>query len=684
MALVVAAALVGPVEAAPPAGAAVAAGARAVLRKHCKLCHGSDKEAKAGLYVLDPGMLTGRGLVKPGNPDSSELLQLVECGSMPPGTRPKLASAERQALRDWIAGGAGPFPAETGEAYVVRSILEDVQRRRADPAALVASRYVSFNHLWTGLDSSAEPYRDALLKAVNHLSWKPLARPEAIDSSGTIFRLDLRDLGWDLTPFDGPKAPGEKDLPRINLFDLILLEYPLASLTLLPEGPDKTAAEYLKSASLARPVLYVQGDWLVSIATQPPLYDDLLRLPRTLSALEERLAIPGQRAGRAAWAGLGDSAVSRRNRLVERVPLADGAYWRTYELGTAGKDELAKGATTPTAPGVMLFSLPNRLNGYFIAGLDGRRLDTPADGIPADPVARDGLARNGLSCIRCHDAGVKPFTDAARAALERSNLGALEKDRLLTLYPGPATMDGHLAGDRRRFTAALEALLGHAPAREALTPLTREYLGRQAAVPELSPHFVNLTTTLFYADDVAPRAPAWEKLAPGPRLLPLDGLTFPDYRPLTDPLSVTLATVNLKTRRPTSIFKAGDELVVEVTNKGTKEIFFELISATMNGRRDVRQAVRKLLPGQTYRYPRDRERNPREFIPIDPEPGKDQYVLFAAAGEFPGGIRLRGADLGDRILHAFYELSPDDTRAVARFDPARLLKKTVVIETQAP
>src|SRR5947209_14833432 len=88
----------------PPADKAVRA--EAVLKKHCRSCHGADKDARNGLYVLDPAQL--HKLVRPGKGDESELVRLVKAGNMPPGRNPKLSDDEVRALREWVDDGATP------------------------------------------------------------------------------------------------------------------------------------------------------------------------------------------------------------------------------------------------------------------------------------------------------------------------------------------------------------------------------------------------------------------------------------------------------------------------------------------------------------------------------------------------------------------------------------------------
>jgi mono/diheme cytochrome c family protein len=253
--------------------------ARAVLRKQCLECHGG-KKTRGGLSVLDHTSLQKR--VVAGKPDDSELLQMVECGHMPPGSRPKLKPEERAALRAWVAAGVPPFPPDSGEPYVLRKVLEDVRalgREGKDPKSF---RYVSFNHLLPGGATEAEVRegRAALTEALKKLSRK--ADPEPIDPTGTLFRIDLRQLGWDRpVPLKGDR--------QLNPFDLVLLEYPYAT---LPAGSEAFAAlenEYLKPAALVRPIVYVRGDWFLNTALKPPLYEDLFDLPRTPDGLKKKL-----------------------------------------------------------------------------------------------------------------------------------------------------------------------------------------------------------------------------------------------------------------------------------------------------------------------------------------------------------------------------------------------------------
>jgi mono/diheme cytochrome c family protein len=253
--------------------------AATILRKQCVQCHGSAKGATANLKILDHAQLISedRRLVVQGKPEESELFQLVECGSMPPGTAPKVSDEDRKVLRTWIEQDAPPFPPHTGEPYILAQIQADINRLAAADRPKV--RYVSLNHLLDGDGAKdLDVYRAALGKALNLFATNVnVVQLPPIDPDKTIFRIRLEELGWDKRPFVAdPKYKGKEiDPTLVNLYDLILLEYPYA----VP--PDNSPAgkalvkSFLKPANLLRPVPYVRGDWLVVAVTDAPLYGEL-------------------------------------------------------------------------------------------------------------------------------------------------------------------------------------------------------------------------------------------------------------------------------------------------------------------------------------------------------------------------------------------------------------------------
>ena len=108
-------------------------------------------------------------------------------------------------------------------------------------------------------------YRQAVVKLLNSLSRvSDVVKLETVDEAKTIIRFNLKDVGWE--PED---------------WDKILAVYPYAT------RPDSQMFDLLAAATLT-PLPFVRGDWFAFTASQPPLYDELLRCPTTSSALQKQ------------------------------------------------------------------------------------------------------------------------------------------------------------------------------------------------------------------------------------------------------------------------------------------------------------------------------------------------------------------------------------------------------------
>ena len=125
----------------------------------------------------------------------------------------------------------------------------------------------------------------------------------------------------------------------------------------------------------------------------------------------------------------------------------------------------------------MIFNLPNHLHGYFVVNGKGERLDFAATEIVTDKWARDRTVRTGLSCMRCHDNGLKEFVDAMHPAVEGlPGSPGFDKRHVLATLSGAGQMDQDVKKDTERFTAALQGALGKPQTREPLTPVTQRFL----------------------------------------------------------------------------------------------------------------------------------------------------------------------------------------------------------------
>jgi serine/threonine-protein kinase len=699
--------------ASAPAADEIASRADAILRKHCLACHGQEgQKVRGNLKVLDRAVLLDaeRKIVVPRKPDESELVKQVEGETMPPGTRPKLSADERKALRDWVAAGAPAAPAPDATAkpdadlrrplggeYVLQSVLNDV-RQLAD-ADRRSARYFSLTHLLAGGVSKDElaQHRDALARAVNVLSWKRgLVRPVAVEPTRTVFRIDLRDLGWDRPLLRKGQNSGH------NLFDLALLEYPYGVIVADSPAYQALLREFVGPAGLARPVPCVRADWFVSTATQPPLYHDFLGLPTTLAGLERLLGVDAAadvRDGRAVRGGVVSSGVSRNNRVVERHAARYGAYWKSFDFRTSqGQENIFEDPIDlHPAGGEMIFALPNGLHGYFITNAKGERIDAAPTGIVTDAYASDRVVRNGLSCMRCHERGIKIFSDAVRPTLLKvSGATAFDRGHALRLYPAQAALDRLLKADEEAFVAALRKLHGPAPAGESLRTASRRYLDEPLSLETVAaelgraePGALRETFRLpaFSRTGLAPLAAgekvhrdAWEAdfdravrpLGAGVPVVPLDAVTRPNFEPAEAPFDL-----DVKTNKRGNTFDAGDEMVLFV--KANRDVSIEVVGTSGRGRAVVLvPAGTRVKAGQAFRFPAEGKK-----VKVPGGAGQEQITVLAAESPFAAGEVLSADGAADRLVHPFHVVTASrGTEVRFALDPMRTVKKTITVETR--
>lgn len=726
-----------PALAAPPGrpvpravdGAALAARVKEIFRTRCLECHGGSK-VQGGVKILDYDLLVNKKKeIVPNEPDNSPLFERVsaadEDSAMPPSGQPRLPADDITTIRSWIAAGAPAFPADVappaeqekdpslrnvaGVDYVHKQILAHLRTLAGD--ARLNVRYFSINHVLTSgaTREELELQRQALAKAINHLSLeRKVVRPRPIDApTATIFAVDLRELGWHKRLLQrvgsGSVHGGSVHGSTPNLFDLALLEYPYGITYEDSDTFDRLVDEYFVPAGMVRPISFVRADWFVSVATQPPLYEDFLQLPFELDELEARLGVASQNnldEGIARRAGMAVSGVSRNNRVVERHPADQGAYWKSFDFRTnKGQENIfLDPLDLHPAGGEMIFNLPNGLQGYLLADAKGRRLDVAPTDIVTDKFAEDKTVRNGLSCMRCHETGMKSFVDTVRPAVDKlpGSPGFSKRD-VLRIYPEQSELDQYLEEDGGRFLRALEQALGSPQRREPLTPVSQRFLDAPlqlaAASGELgladthgltelfrSPQFVGLGLVSLGGGGVV-RRDMWEdyydqvvrSLGLGIPVVPLDGLTRRDFQPGSH-----VVNVELSTSKKNNVFAPGDELVIFVTNRSGQPLFVELIGSSAQGNKIVLvPSTTQVRGGEQLRYP------PSGSLKVQAALGKEQITLFASDRHFPAGQLLRGKGVVDRVIHDFYELHPGGGRRKLAFDPAvRLVKKTIEIETR--
>ncbi|MCA9115843.1 MAG: hypothetical protein KDA79_12225 [Planctomycetaceae bacterium] len=486
--------------------------ATAVLRQYCYRCHGLKFEIE-GLNVLRHDILTDAdlGYVTPGDLTASLVWDVAGVAkSMPPDGQPQPSADELDTLKQWIEQGAPAVPlveerTPLTPADVFSYLVQDLEA--ASPEDRPFLRYFSLvnlhnNQLARRTGRTGRPVEDAelrmaraaLSKLINSLSLQAeIVLPEPIDPQQTILRIDLRDVGWeqrqlwneilagvtltDSTSEAADAAPAERKSP-----------YPFG-LTYNVHPNDNLRKAATRATELAgTPLPVIRADWFLDTAARPELYYRLLNLPENVKQLEEQLGVDVQqdfRKDRLVRAGFSESGVSRHNRLVDRHPARLGAYWKSYDF--AGSEDRRNLFRFPLGPedaagsrtaeegaeadedfrqfafdhdgGEMIFNLPNGLQGYYLSDAAGNRITTGPIQVVRDLTETAGTTEvlNGLSCISCHDKGMKRFRDAMRFGIALGGAAGLKTRRLV---PEQQEIDRLLEEDSQRFLQAMEQATG--------------------------------------------------------------------------------------------------------------------------------------------------------------------------------------------------------------------------------
>ena len=434
--------------------------AYAIFERNCLNCHG-EHGAYTEEIIIEHTALIETGAVVPGRPIESELyrrlLDTDPTKRMPLG-QPQLPTAAILTIGDWIKAGAPSWESisETDGPFITpNEMLETIEKHinSLSPFDRSFTRYFTMTHLYNAGETTEtlRAYRRALSKLVNSLSWgREVIRPQPIDQEETIFYIDLRDYEWEI---------------GINRWTLIEQVYPYS---IEFEAPTQTSLRG-KLTKLREEmdceVPFVHVDWFLATASLPPLYHDILGLPKTDRELETRLEVNvaeniRNAAGRRVWrGGFSDSGVSSNNRVVERHTSRYGAYWKSYDFaGSVGTQNIFTHPLSFTHDGgEIIFNLPNGLQAYYLVDAGGNRLDAAPISIVSNPAASDPTVRNGLSCIGCHTEGMKEFEDQVRAVVKQNPNPPFDKARALRLYTEQSVMAAHVEKDTARYRRALEA-----------------------------------------------------------------------------------------------------------------------------------------------------------------------------------------------------------------------------------
>jgi hypothetical protein len=451
-------------EAAVPPADPVAKAAFDVLDKHCARCHQQgklvDRERPAknfgNVLKLDE-IAANPHYILPGNPLGSKLFRQIADKEMPydiyyeGSSHAPPSEADLKALENWVSalGTKAVASCETHKFItpddMVSFMVADLGKQR--PQRRATTRYLTLTHLTNiCVDPAAmKVYQQAAVKFLNSLSRSSdVVKLETIDPEGSILRFNLLDLGW--KPSD---------------WDNVIAVYPYNAV------PDSEPSRALAS-SAATAMPYVRADWFAFTASQPPLYDVLLQLPNTFQQLarEQGVDVEGNiRNFVAQRAAFQRSGVSQNNRLIERHPSRSGFFWTSYDFaGNRDRQSLFDFPLGPTGPnafhhdgGETIFSLPNGFQAYYLNTAKGDRIDKGPTAIVRDPSRKDFSVTNGISCMGCHDQGMRKAKDDVRDLVLKGRVFPKDvRDAVEGLYPPHEKMDALIEDDAKRFADAMK------------------------------------------------------------------------------------------------------------------------------------------------------------------------------------------------------------------------------------
>jgi len=441
----------------------VAKGAFDVLDRHCARCHQEgrliDREKPAknfgNILKLDE-IAASPHYVLPGNALGSKLFRQIADREMPYDVNYEgdaryahVSADDLQALERWIVSLGARTTAACGNravvtpAVVASLIAADLERM---PAARRANaRYLTLTHLANSC-AGANPmkaYRQGAIKLVNSLSRSAnVVKVETIDPDASILRINLADIGW--TAAD---------------WEIVLSAYPY---NVQPAGQASAA---IATATQA-PIAAVRADWFAYAASQPPLYDDLMRLPNSLGELARDQGVNVEADIRnfvAQRAGFQRSGISQNNRMIERHAARSGYLWTSYDFADSrGNRNLFAFPLGPGPNGFQhdggetIFSLPNGFQGYYLSSATGARIDKGPTMMVRDPSRKDSAVTTGISCMGCHDQGLRKARDEVRdIVLGSRTLPRDVRDKVEALHPPHPRMDSLIETDMKRFADAM-------------------------------------------------------------------------------------------------------------------------------------------------------------------------------------------------------------------------------------
>ncbi len=345
---------------------------------------------------------------------------------------------------------------------VLQDVASDLARRDAVDARF--TRYVSLANRWSygacGRGLVAE--RQGLSKLLNSLSSSSsIVPPAAVDVDQMLYRIDLRDYGWD-------RPVTVQTVQYADAWDALVYSNGFA-VQFVGDDADDAAAD----GDTLYPVMFANS--LIATATRPDVYYGILRVPETLDELFAELGI-------AAPPALGGAPTLRAGFAYPPDVIA--SHWETrtragylWDIGavTGVEGVFNSPLAAPQGEHQLVFSLPNGLQGFALTDGAGLRIDDSSTFLDTNEPNFRAQAPRYL--LREHSPRPRVYDEVADyVSRNAGSYDAATATAIFDAYPGSAALDELLIEEYERFTRpALEQAGVSLVFEDPITQAYREY-----------------------------------------------------------------------------------------------------------------------------------------------------------------------------------------------------------------
>ncbi len=416
---------------------------QAILNVNCGQCHSNGVALGDMGFILDANELIKSGKIVPGNKEDSQIFVRMQQQSMPPAylrtQRPTFGQIDQvgrfiDELPKDPNAECTDAPAFLTYDDMIETMAQDISRVDAEDQPFTRYLTVSYNSNAGGCGRELQRQRYALFKGINSVSTATtVTQPQAVDQDELIYRIDIRDYGWDREIDLLNNDPVTNGVDFVDGWEAIVA----ASFPYAVEFAGDSADDLKADAQTAIPFMPVNAFiqftevddlYYTLIGGKNNLFDferDVLKIDTIAEIAEDDLM----------RAGFENSGVSKQERVLNRFDngiAAGQSYWISFdfdggngngevngvsngfEINVANESIFADPLDFAFAGGEAIFSLPNGMQGYYVAAANGQRLAEAPIGVVIDPAQNNGLVRNGASCHSCHNAGLITFTDTVK------------------------------------------------------------------------------------------------------------------------------------------------------------------------------------------------------------------------------------------------------------------------------